>query len=137
MKRPKPRRFVPRGVLGMAIVGVVPACAIQACGGADFSAADGGEESSSGGVAVDAFGPGVAATCFTLPQGCPDVRKGVADAAFGVADTGFRHDANDTRDAGDINDVNHDIRDSPVRDIILAVAFIGFVDLEESEKRLA
>jgi hypothetical protein len=140
-KPKKPQRFVPRVVLGMGIVGVVPACAIQACGSGTFAPADAGKDQVFTVAATcfnnpsmpqcqDAPVYGVAATCFNnpnMPQ-CRDAPLSVADTAFGVADVGFRPDA---------SDANDEIKDSPGPDLILAVAFIGFVDLENSGKSRA
>jgi hypothetical protein len=143
-RKKKPQRFVPRVVLGMGIVGVVPACAIQACGGGTFAPADAGQDQVFTVAATcfnnrnmpqcqDAPVYGVAATCFNnpnMPQ-CRDAPFSVADAAFGVADAGFGPDA---------SDANDEIKDSPGPDIIFtvaAVAFIGFVDLKNGGKSRA
>jgi hypothetical protein len=105
----------------MGIVGVVPACAIQACSAGTSAPVDAGDERILQGVALGFDGPmGVAASCFTSPNLCPDVRYGVADAAF-------------RPDAGDGND---EIQESGP-DQIFTVAFIGFVDLEKSGKQRA
>ena len=76
-------RVVPGLVLSASFVGVIPACALQACGGTETTQ-DGGSDAKADsvfkgeGVAIDAF-LGVAACCF--------------DA--GVADAGFIPDASD------------------------------------------
>lgn len=81
--KPRRTRVVPGLVLSASFVGVIPACALQACGGTE-SAQDGGSDAKNDGVAQpdgvanDAF-LGVAACCF--------------DAS--VADAGFIPDASD------------------------------------------
>ncbi len=73
-------RVVPGLVLSASFLGVVPACALVACGGTETR--DGGADAQVDGVAADAF-LGVAAVAYC----CFD--------AMGVADVGFVVDAAD------------------------------------------
>ncbi|HEY1956071.1 MAG TPA: hypothetical protein VGH28_10665 [Polyangiaceae bacterium] len=70
-------RVVPSLVLSASFVGVIPVCALQACGGTE-TAQDGGSDAKVDGVAADAFQSdvflGVAACCFDAMS--------VADSAF-------------------------------------------------------
>jgi len=85
-------RVVPGLVLSASFVGVIPACALQACGGTE-TAQDGGSDAKADGVAADAFkADGVAIDAFL----------GVAACCFdaSVADAGFVVDAADASDGG-------------------------------------
>lgn len=81
-------RVVPSLVLSASFVGVVPACALMACGGSE-TPTDGGTDSGKDvllGVASDAF-LGVAACCFDA--------MGVADVAFADAPADVASDGAD------------------------------------------
>jgi hypothetical protein len=130
MKRKMSRRFVPRVVLGMGMVGVVPACAIQACSSGTLAPADAGKDQGYS-VADGAFS--VAASCFgnPTPPGCRDgIAPSVAnigfDAPFAVADAGFGADT--TIDAPD------DIQEAGP-DLIFSVAALGFAGEKTDKKR--
>jgi hypothetical protein len=132
MTRKKRQRFVPRVVLGMGIVGVVPACAIQACSSGSLTQAqDAGNGRETGfGVADSAFAQGVAASCFTSPNACPDAHLNRPDSAFSVANSAFG-------DADATTDSPEDIQDGGGGpDQILAVAFLGFSDVRKDRRQV-
>jgi hypothetical protein len=80
----KATRVVPGLVLSASFIGVIPACAIEGCGGTEV-AQDGGSDAHLDGVAAEAFGVAAVAYC------CFD--------AMGVADIGFVVDAAAANDA--------------------------------------
>jgi len=79
--RPRRTRVVPRLVLGASFIGVLPACALEACGG-QTTAKDGGSD-----AAEDTF-LGVFACCFEA----------------GVVAIGFDADADAPTEASEASD---------------------------------
>jgi hypothetical protein len=85
----KRTRIVPSLVVTASFVGVIPMCAMQACGGSTTSQ-DGGEDAKVDQILA-------VACCFGVADGA----FGVADVGFGVADVGFVPDApTDVKEGG-------------------------------------
>jgi len=79
-KRAKKSAFVPEVLVRSAIAGVIPACALVACGGGTVDVGDGGGESG-GDSGSDVF-RGVAAVAY------PAYEAGRVDTGIDGADTG-------------------------------------------------
>lgn len=81
-KRAKKSAFVPDVLVRSAIAGVIPACALLACGGSAVEVGDGGGESGSGDSGSDVF-RGVAAVAY------PAYEAGKGDTGLdGATDAG-------------------------------------------------
>jgi hypothetical protein len=89
----KRTRIVPSLVVTASFIGVIPACALGACGGATTADDGGADAKFNDGVAADAFKNDVILGVAAVAMCCFD--------AMGVADVGFIPDASgDAKEGG-------------------------------------